>query len=131
MPGQRGDAVALDTARPGFATTVEALRLHSWKLGAGQAMEVINQFSEVDFTHIVDDRADVHISSRDGRFYLGYFQNGRPGGDDEDWVTGEGWVIAVTGTANIPGYRIAFGTETPAEIVGGVVSRILSTSCPV
>ena len=93
-------------------------------------MEVIDQFSEADFTHIVDDRADVHVSSRDGRFYLGYFPNGRPGGTDEDWVTGEGWVIFVTGTAKVPGYRMAFGTDTPAEIVAGVVARILSTSRP-
>jgi hypothetical protein len=64
------------------------------------------------------------------RFYLGYFPNGRPGGADEDWVTGEGWVIAVTGTANVPGYRMAFGTDTPAEIVAGVVAQILSTSRP-
>ncbi|MEU9068957.1 DUF317 domain-containing protein [Streptomyces sp. NPDC048306] len=123
--------MALDAAQPGFATTVAALRLRSWKLGAGQPMEVIDQFSDADFTHIVDDRADVHVSSRDGRFYLGYFPTGRPGGPDEDWVTGEGWVIAVTGTAQVPGYRIAFGTDTPAEIVAGVVASILSTSCPV
>lgn len=122
--------MALNAAQPGFATTVATLRLRSWQLGAGQAMEVIDQFSEADFTHIVDDRADVHVSSRDGRFYLGYFPNGRPGGADEDWVTGEGWVIAVTGTANVPGYRMAFGTDTPAEIVAGVVARILSTSRP-
>ncbi|MGQ4383622.1 DUF317 domain-containing protein [Streptomyces sp. SAS_270] len=122
--------MALDEAQPGFATTVAALRLHSWKLGAGQPMDIIGQFSQVHFTHIVDDRADVHISSRDGRFYLGYFPSGRPGGADEDWVTGEGWVIAVTGTANVPGYRIAFSTDTPAEIVADAVARILSTSRP-
>lgn len=122
--------MALDASRPGFATTVAALRLRSWKLGAGQAMDVIDQFSQTDFTHIVDDRADVHISSRDGRFYLGYFPNGRPGGADGDWVTGEGWVIAVTGTANVPGYRIAFSTDTPAEIVADAAARILSTSRP-
>ncbi|MCZ1006810.1 DUF317 domain-containing protein [Streptomyces lydicus] len=122
--------MALDTARPGFATTVGALRLRSWKLGAGQPMEVIDQFTAADFTHIVDDRADVHVSSRDGRFYLGYFPNGRPGGADEDWVTGEGWVIAVTGTAKVPGYRMSFGTETPAEIIAGVVADVLATSQP-
>lgn len=122
--------MALDASQPGFATTVAALRLRSWKLGAGQAMDVIDQFSHDDFTHIVDDRADVHISSRDGRFYLGYFPNGRPGGADEDWVSAEGWVIAVTGTAKVAGYRIAFGTDTPAEIVADVVTRILSASRP-
>ncbi|MEU0305312.1 DUF317 domain-containing protein [Streptomyces cyaneofuscatus] len=122
--------MALNAAQPGFATTVAALRLRSWKLGAGQPMEVIDQFSDADFTHIVDDRADVHVSSRDGRFYLGYFPNGRPSGADEGWVTGEGWVIAVTGTAGVPGYRMAFGTDTPAEIVAAVVARILATSQP-
>jgi hypothetical protein len=61
----------LNAAQPGFATTAAALRLRSWTLGAGQAMEVIDPFSEADFTHIVDDRADVHVSSRDGRFCLG------------------------------------------------------------
>ncbi|WP_405729160.1 DUF317 domain-containing protein [Streptomyces sp. NBC_00028] len=122
--------MAIDSAQPGFAATVAALRLRSWKLGAGQPMDVIDQFSQADFTHIVDDRADVHISSRDGRFYLGYFPHGRPGGADEDGVTGEGWVIAVTGTANVLGYRIAFGTDTPAEIVADAVARILSTSRP-
>ena len=122
--------MALDAAQPGFATRAEALRLRSWKLGAGQPMQVIDQFAEAGFTHIVDDRADVHIGSRDGRFYLGYFPNGRPGGVDEDWVTGEGWVIAVTGTAIVPGYRMSFGTETPAEIIAGVVAQILATSQP-
>ncbi|MFK4222192.1 DUF317 domain-containing protein [Streptomyces sp. NPDC019890] len=122
--------MALDAAQPGFSTTVAALRLRSWKLGAGQPMQVIDQFTEAEFTHIVDDRADVHISSRDGRFYLGYFPNGRPGGADEDWVTGEGWVIAVTGTEHVPGYRMSFGTETPAEIIAAVVTRILATSRP-
>lgn len=122
--------MALDASQPGFATTVAALRLRSWTLGAGQAMDVIDQFSRDDFTHIVDDRADVHISSRDGRFYLGYFPNGRPGSADEDWVTGEGWVIAVTGTAKVAGYRIAFGADTPAEIVADAVARILSASRP-
>lgn len=123
--------MALDAAQPGFATTVAALRLRSWKLGVGQAMDVIDHLSDADFTHIVDDRADVHVSSCDGRSYLGHFPTGRPGGQDEDWVTGEGWVIAVTGTAKVPGYRIAFGTNTPAEIVAGVVASILSTSRPV
>lgn len=115
--------MALDATQPGFATPVAALRLRSWKLGVGQV-------TEADFTHIVDDRADVHVSSRDGRFYLGYFPNGRPGGADEDWVTGEGWVIAVTGTANVSGYRMSFGTETPAEIIAAVVAQILATSRP-
>lgn len=76
-------------------------------------MQVIHQFKEPAFTHIVDDRADVHIGSRDGRFYLGYFSNGRSGGVAEDWGTSEGWVIAVTGIANVPGYRMSFGRETP------------------
>ncbi|MCX4501129.1 DUF317 domain-containing protein [Streptomyces anulatus] len=122
--------MALNAAQPGFATTVAALRLRTWKLGAGQPMDVIDQFTDADFTHIVDDRADVHVSSRDGRFYLGYFPDGRPGGTDEDWVTGECWVIAVTGTADVPGYQMAFGTDTPAEIVAAVVARILATSRP-
>lgn len=122
--------MAFDVTQPGFTTRVEALRLHSWKLGVGQPMQVIDQFTEGDFTHIVDDRADVHISSRDGRFYLGYFPNGRSGGVDEGWVTSEGWVIAVTGTANVPGYRMSFGTGTPAEIVAAAVAQILATSQP-
>lgn len=28
--------VTVQVSQPGFATTVEALRLHSWKLGPGQ-----------------------------------------------------------------------------------------------
>ncbi|MEU6349204.1 DUF317 domain-containing protein [Streptomyces sp. NPDC047072] len=122
--------MSLDADQPGFSTTVAALRLHSWKLGAGQPMQVIDQFTEADFTHIVDDRADVHIGSRDGRFYLGYFPNGRPGGPDDDRATDRGWVIAVTGTANVPGYRMSFGTETPAEIIAAVVAQILAASRP-
>ncbi|MGZ2362052.1 DUF317 domain-containing protein [Streptomyces sp. 372A] len=122
--------MALNAAQTGFATTVAALRLRSWKLGAGQPMEVLGQLKDADFTHVVDDRADVHVSSRDGRFYLGYFPNGRPGGADKDWVSGEGWVIAITGTANVPGYRMAFGTDTPAEIVAAAVAGIMATTRP-
>ncbi|MEU7148684.1 DUF317 domain-containing protein [Streptomyces sp. NPDC045456] len=120
--------MAVNALQPGFATTVEALRLRSWRLGPGQPMQVIDQFTGAEFTQVVDDRADVHISSRDGRFYLGWFPSGRPGGADEDWVKDEGWVIAVTGTASTPGYKMSFGTQTPADIVAAAVARVLETS---
>ncbi|WP_338676778.1 DUF317 domain-containing protein [Streptomyces sp. SCSIO 30461] len=107
---------------PGFATTVEALRLRDWQLGPGQHTLVTDQFTAQDFHLVVDDRADVHISSKDGRFYLGWFPDGRPG------TKGEGWKIAVTGTASVPGYSIAFDTETPADIVAAAVARVLETS---
>ncbi|MDF3292452.1 DUF317 domain-containing protein [Streptomyces silvisoli] len=116
--------MTVDVASPGFATTVEALRLRSWKLGPGQPGQVIDQFTDADFKLVVDDRADVHINSRDGRFYLGWFPMGRPGGD------GEGWVIAVTGAAKVPGYRMSFDTETPAEIIAAAVAQVLATSRP-
>lgn len=57
-------------------------------------MRVQDQFAHAEFTHVVDDRAGVHITSRDGRFHLGWFPNGRPGGADEDWVEDEGWMTA-------------------------------------
>ncbi|MEV8062895.1 DUF317 domain-containing protein [Streptomyces antimycoticus] len=95
----------------GFSTTIEALRLREWQLGPGQPTLVMDQFSPEDFHLIVDDRADVHVSSKDGRFYLGWFPLGRPGTD------GEGWKIAVTGTAGVPGYHLSFDTETLADIV--------------
>ncbi|MBK3634841.1 DUF317 domain-containing protein [Streptomyces sp. NPDC056039] len=106
----------------GFATTVEALRLREWQLGPGQPTLVMDQFSAEDFHLIVDDRADVHVSSKDGRFYLGWFPLGRPGTD------GEGWKIAVSGTAKVPGYHLSFDIETPADIVAAAVARVLETS---
>ncbi|WP_392675262.1 hypothetical protein [Streptomyces sp. LN785] len=54
-------------AGPGFSTTTEALRLRDWQLGPGQPTLVTGQFSADDFHLIVDDRADVHVSSKDGR----------------------------------------------------------------
>ncbi|MER6559821.1 DUF317 domain-containing protein [Streptomyces sp. NPDC001027] len=111
---------------PGFSTTVEALRLREWQLGPGQPTLVMdNQFCAEDFNLIVDDRADVHVSSKDGRFYLGWFPLGRPGTD------GEGWKIAVTGTAKVPGYQLLCDTETPADIVAAAVAGVLETSCRV
>lgn len=107
---------------PGFSTTVEALRLREWLLGPGQATLVMDQFSADDFHLVVDDRADVHVSSKDGRFYLGWFPLGRPGTD------GEGWKIAVTGTAKVRGYQMSFDTETPADVVAAAVTRVLETS---
>ncbi|MEV7706577.1 DUF317 domain-containing protein [Streptomyces sp. NPDC088922] len=109
-------------AGPGFSTTIEALRPREWQLGPGQPTLVMDQFSAEDFHLIVDDRADVHVSSKDGRFYLGWFPLGRPGTD------GEGWTIAVTGTVEVPGYHLSFGTETPADIVAAAVARVLETS---
>ncbi|WP_044378714.1 DUF317 domain-containing protein [Streptomyces noursei] len=109
-------------AEPGFSTTVEALRLREWQLGTGQPTHVMGQFSADEFNVVVDDRGDVHVNSKDGRFYLGWFPLGRPGTD------GEGWVIAVTGMAKVRGYRIAFDAETPAEIVAAAVARVLATS---
>ncbi|WP_411140948.1 DUF317 domain-containing protein [Streptomyces sp. x-80] len=122
--------MAIHVTTLGFATTVEALRLRSWKLGPGQPRQVIDQFTDADFKHVVDDRGDVHINSRDGRFYLGWFPTGRPVGDEKDWVTGEGWVIAVTGTETAPGYRMSFDTETPAGIIAAAVAQVLATSRP-
>ncbi|MYV41514.1 DUF317 domain-containing protein [Streptomyces sp. SID1328] len=108
---------------PGFPTTVEALRLREWKLGPGQPTLVMDQFSAEDFRLIVDARADVHVSGKDGRFYLGWFPLGRPGTD------GEGWKIGVTGTAGVRGYHLSFDTETPADIVAAAaVARVLETS---
>ncbi|MBT2409395.1 DUF317 domain-containing protein [Streptomyces sp. ISL-12] len=107
---------------PGFATSTEALRLREWKLGQGQPTLVMDQFSADDFNLVVDDRADVHVNSKDGRFYCGYFPLGRPGTD------GEGWKIAVTGTARARGYQISFDVETPADIVAAAVARVLETS---
>ncbi|MGI5423718.1 DUF317 domain-containing protein [Streptomyces sp. CA-179760] len=107
---------------PGFSTTVEALRLREWQLGPGQPTLVLDQFCTEDFHVVVDDRGDVHVGSKDGRFYLGWFPLGRPGTD------GEGWKIAVTGTAKVRGYQMSFDTETPADIVAAAVARVLETS---
>ncbi|GHI91635.1 DUF317 domain-containing protein [Streptomyces olivaceus] len=107
---------------PGFSTTAEALRLREWLLGPGQATLVMDQFSAEDFHLIVDDRADVHVNSKDGRFYLGWFPLGRPGTD------GEGWKIAVTGTAEVRGYQMSFDTETPSDVVAAAVARVLESS---
>ncbi|MFE6977029.1 DUF317 domain-containing protein [Streptomyces sp. NPDC057682] len=107
---------------PGFSTTSEALRLREWQLGSGQPTLVLDQFSAEDFHLVVDDRADVHVSSKDGRFYLGWFPLGRPGTD------GEGWKIAVTGTAETPGFHVSFDTQTPADVVAAVVARVLESS---
>lgn len=117
--------MTLDIPKPGFSTTIEALRLRSWLLGPGQPAMVIDQFPDQDFKLVVDDRADMHINSRDGCFYLGWFPTGRPGTD------GDGWVIAVTGTATVPGYRVTFDTATPAQVVAAVVAEVISTSAPV
>jgi hypothetical protein len=114
--------VTVTSVSPGFSTTVEALRLREWQLGPGQPTLVLDQFSAEDFHLIVDDRADVHVSSTDGRFYLGWFPNGRPGTDSE------GWKIAVTGTAKVDGYQLSFDTETLADIVAAAVARVLGTS---
>lgn len=108
----------------GFSTTVEALRLRAWHLGPGRPTLVMDQFSADDFNLVVDDRGDVHVNSKDGRFYLGWFPLGRPGTD------GEGWTIAVTGTVKVRGYRVSFDTETPADIVAAAVAHVLATSQP-
>ncbi|MFJ7589514.1 DUF317 domain-containing protein [Streptomyces sp. NPDC097617] len=117
--------MTVDTVKPGYSTTSEALRLRSWRLGPGQPAMVIDQFTDEDFVCVVDDRADMHISSRDGRLYLGWFPGGRPGSE------GDGWVLAVTGTATVPGYRVIFDTETPARLVAAVVAEVIATSAPV
>ncbi|MGW6458688.1 DUF317 domain-containing protein [Streptomyces sp. NPDC055078] len=113
-----------DLAQPGFSTSVEALRRRSWRLGAGEPALVTDLFSDADFKLVVDDRADVHINSRDGRFYFGWFPHGRPGAHRE------GWKLAVSGTAHVSGYDVSFGTETPAEVVAAAVAAVLDISRP-
>ncbi|MFD9715831.1 DUF317 domain-containing protein [Streptomyces sp. NPDC059076] len=116
--------MTVDLAQPGFSTTVEALRARSWQLGPGQPTLVTDQFTGADFQLVVDDRANVHVNSKDGRFYLGWFPAGRAGTD------GEGWKIAVTGTAQVPGYHVSFDTETPPQVVAAAVTAVLATSHP-
>ncbi|MCZ0997608.1 DUF317 domain-containing protein [Streptomyces mirabilis] len=113
--------MTLAPVSPGFSTSVEALRLREWPLGPGEPTLVMDQFTAEDFHLVVDDRADVHVNSADGRFYLGWFPHGRPGTD------GEGWKIAVTGTAKTRGYSISFDVETPSVVVAAVVARVLET----
>ncbi|MFD8159681.1 DUF317 domain-containing protein [Streptomyces malaysiensis] len=96
--------------------------MREWQIGPGEPMLVMDQFSADDFNLVVDDRADVHVNSKDGCFYLGWFPSGRPGTDRE------GWKIAVTGTAEVRGYRISFDAETPADVVAAAVARALETS---
>lgn len=114
----------MELSNAGFRTTVEELRLRKWLLGPGQPSEVIDVFPEAngDFKFVTDDRADLHIASADGRFYLGWFPEGRPGAERE------GWVLAVTGTARVPGYRIVFEPHTPARLVAVAVREALATS---
>ncbi|KNB53476.1 DUF317 domain-containing protein [Streptomyces caatingaensis] len=116
--------MTIETTTPGFRTTLAALRLREWPIGPGQATRVLAQFDAEDYHFVVDDRADVHVSSKDGRLYLGYFPEGRPGTD------GEGWKIAVTGTADVPGWAASFEPETPAELIAAFVAAVISTSRP-
>ncbi|MFI9202200.1 DUF317 domain-containing protein [Streptomyces sp. NPDC053048] len=109
---------------PGFHTTIQALRLREWPLGPGNANNVLDQFHDTDYKFVVDDRADVHIASKDGRLYLGYFPDGRPGGQ------GEGWKIAVTGTEHVRGWTATFEPDTPAELVAAFVNAVISGSRP-
>lgn len=118
--------VTVATTRPyGFATTIEDLRLHEWSLGPGQPCDVTDLFRAEDFHFIVDDRADVHVASKDGRFYLGWYPKGRRGSPSE------GWKLVVTGTGDEPGYQASFDRETPAAIVAAAVARVLETARPV
>ncbi|RSO07003.1 hypothetical protein DMH18_26550 [Streptomyces sp. WAC 06783] len=114
----------MNLTQPGFSTSVDALCVRAWQLGPGQPTDVIDQFRDEAFKLVVDDRADVHINSRDGRFYLGWFPGGRPG------THNEGWKLAVTGTAKEPGYSVSFETETPAQIVAAAVAAVLAASRP-
>ncbi|NEB88956.1 DUF317 domain-containing protein [Streptomyces anulatus] len=114
--------MAVAPAGPGFSATIEALRLREWQLGSGRPSLVTDQFPFDDFHLIVDDRADVHIRSKGGRFYLDRIPSGGPG------TEGEGWTIAVTATAEASGYCMSFDTETPADIVAAVVERVQATS---
>ncbi|MER5758911.1 DUF317 domain-containing protein [Streptomyces sp. NPDC002082] len=116
--------MTVEVGRHGFSTSIEALRIRTWMLGRGQPSQVIDQFTAEDFHFVVDDRADMHIASKDGRLYLGWFPEGRPGRLDE------GWRLAVTGTATLPGYSIGFDVETPAHVIASAVATVISTSGP-
>ncbi|WP_129838048.1 DUF317 domain-containing protein [Streptomyces sp. RFCAC02] len=117
---QEGEAPHLSS---GTTTKVDTLGRRHWSIDPGDPALVTDQFTSEDFALVVDDRADTHISSRYGRCYLGWFPAGRCGG-------GEGWVLAVTGTASQPGWKATFAPSTPAEIVAAAVAAALNTSRP-
>ncbi|MFD4377673.1 hypothetical protein [Streptomyces sp. NPDC058486] len=52
-------------------------------------------------------------------------------GHPMDVITdGEGMKLAVTGTADMPGYGVSFQRETPAGVVTTAVDHVLATSVP-
>ncbi|MFF3372044.1 hypothetical protein ACFYXF_03695 [Streptomyces sp. NPDC002680] len=122
MPGQRGGVGDRGVAQPGFDTTVEAPRLVLLDAWPGQSTLVIDQFTDIDFKLVVDDRTDVHVNGKNGRIYRGWFPTGRPGTD------GEGWAFVVTGSAKTCGYRMPFDPETSAEIVAAAAAQVLATA---
>ncbi|MET7622540.1 DUF317 domain-containing protein [Streptomyces sp. NPDC005408] len=64
----------------------------------------------------------TYTNSVDGSLYVGWFPEGRPGNRSE------GWKIAVSGTAEMPGYSITFTTDTPAHIVNAAVAALLDAA---
>ncbi len=111
--------MTVEVAPHGSTTTTGISRTRSWPLGRGEPTHVTDLFSTRHFHMIVDDRRDVHISSEDGRLYVGYYPHGRYGAHNE------GWKIVVTGTAHVQGYTITFGIATPATIVAAAVASVL------
>lgn len=65
-------AVTVAPMSPGFSTIAKALKVPDWQLGPGQPTLVMDQFAAEEFHMVVDDRADVHVNSKDGRFRLGW-----------------------------------------------------------
>lgn len=69
-PGRRGDCRDCGVYEPWFLRHRRG-PVCAWQLGPGQPTLVMDQFSAEDFHMVVDDRADVHVNSKDGRFYPG------------------------------------------------------------
>ncbi|GHC57594.1 DUF317 domain-containing protein [Streptomyces cinnamoneus] len=108
------------TTPPGFATTIEVLRLREWLIGAGRPALVLDQFKADGFKFVVDSDSNVHIQSHDGRFYCGWYPQSLRGKEKA------GWRRYVTGTAQEPGWDATFHADTPAEVVAVVVAELIA-----
>lgn len=93
-----------------------------WIRGAGTPYPVFDLLVADGWTLVLDDLADMHCASPDGRAYVGYLaESPRP-------RLGDVWHLSVEGADGLPGWEQTFQRDVPSEIIAGLVHTLLTTA---
>ncbi|GAA4947650.1 hypothetical protein GCM10023205_04510 [Yinghuangia aomiensis] len=118
----RARATCSAVRAPASSAPAAPVATDRWIRGAGTPYPVFDLLVVDGWTLVLDDLADMHCASPDGRVYVGYLAaSPRP-------RPGDVWHVSVEAADGLPGWEQTFHRDVPAEVIAGLVHALLTTA---